>query len=180
MTEERQRRPRLVRRERVGRDRRVVPERLGRQVGPLVVEAPVRRVETGEQYGIEDDRRARPVPERASASSRNAGRAREMMEHVDEDEVRDRPVREGKLLGVDDVVGPRRRLDVGGSTAGHVRWRVEIPDPSSTESPGTVESRWAIARYHSSYSERTSGRSRHALSWTQSASTSGDGRLLKA
>ena len=55
-----------------------------------------------------------------------------------------------------------------------------MPEPSSTVSPGIVDRRRPISSYHSSYSARTSGRSFHALSWTQSASTSGDGRLLKA
>jgi len=102
----------LVGRQGLHCDGGVIGEGLSRKIGPLVVEPRVGRRGDGRAIRIQHDDAA-AWRERAHRLIEESSRPGEVMEDVDEDEVRESSVRIGKRLRVGDLRRPRRWLDIG-------------------------------------------------------------------
>jgi len=86
-------------------------ERRRIEIRSLVVEATVGERRNGRAVRVEQDDTT-PRCEDTRRAVEEPRRARQMVEHVDEHEVRNRSVVVGKVLGVDHLRRPWRRLDI--------------------------------------------------------------------
>jgi len=127
VAEERERRQSLVPLHRRA-ERRIGRERIDTEIGPLVVKATIERCRDSRAVRLDEDDAA-AGPEHPARLVEEARGVAEMMEHVDEDEVRERGVRVRQLVRVDDRVRPARRLDVRGDDIRHDVLELREPRP---------------------------------------------------